>query len=85
MYFNNNSKHVSYLSCMGLQWCEQDRRCHRLQLTDLLVSPMQHCTKVPLLLNNIRKYTSDEEECRQLTVSIEKLETSLSKALLLQH
>lgn len=40
---------------------------------------MQHCTKVPLLLNNIRRYTSDDDECNQLTESLEKLETSLSR------
>ena len=40
---------------------------------------MQHCTKVPLLLFNIRKYTADINERQQLTHSLEKLETSLSK------
>jgi len=38
---------------------------------------MQHCTKVPLLLNNIRHYTVDPNEQHQLTESLEKLETSL--------
>ena len=60
-----------------LQWCEQDLRCHRLQLTDLLISPMQRCIKVPLLLNNIRKYTEDMDEKQQLTESLQKLESSL--------
>jgi len=61
------------------QWCELDERCHRLQLNDLLISPMQHCTKVPLLLNNIRRYTEDPQEQQLLTVSLQKLETSLRK------
>ena len=52
-----------------------DPRCNRLQLTDLLISPMQHCTKVPLLLNNIRKYTSDDEDKQALVEAIEKLES----------
>jgi len=60
-----------------LQWCSQDERCHRLQLTDLLISPMQHCTKVPLLLNNIRRYTVDPSEQQQLTESLDKLERSI--------
>jgi len=59
------------------QWCSQDERCHRLQLNDLLISPMQHCTKVPLLLNNIHRYTVDPREQQLLSVSLLKLETSL--------
>ena len=38
---------------------------------------MQRCIKVPLLLNNIRKYTDDPDEKQQLTESLQKLETSL--------
>ena len=48
-------------------------------MSDLLISPMHRCTKVPLLLNNIRRYTEDPDERHQLTESLEKLETSLSK------
>ncbi|XP_025107380.1 uncharacterized protein LOC112572072 isoform X2 [Pomacea canaliculata] len=61
------------------RWCEQDPRCNRLQLTDLLVAPMQHCTKLPLLLANIRKYTESETERQMVTESIEKLELSLQQ------
>jgi len=59
------------------QWCGQDERCHRLQLPDLLISPMQHCTKVPLLLHNIGRYTLDPAEQQMLTESLKTLETSL--------
>ena len=38
---------------------------------------MQHCTKVPLLLNNIRRYTEDAAEQQQLTESLDKLEKSI--------
>jgi len=38
---------------------------------------MQHCTKVPLLLNNIRRYTVDPNEQEQLTDSLDKLERSI--------
>jgi len=40
---------------------------------------MQHCTKVPLLLNNICRYTVDPQEQRQLNESLEGLKTSLKK------
>jgi hypothetical protein len=62
-----------------VQFCEQDPRCHRLLLTDLLISPMQHCTKVPLLLNNIRRYTDDPVEQQMLKEALEKLEKSISE------
>ena len=61
------------------QWCEQDPRCNRLQLNDLLVAPLQHCMKLPLLLANVRRYTENETEQKMVTDSIEKVETSLSK------
>jgi len=66
-----------------VQWCSQDERCHRLQLNDLLISPMQHCTKVPLLLNNIHRYTVDPREQQLLSVSLLKLETSLRELILI--
>jgi len=50
----------------------------RIRLIEgLLISPMQHCTKVPLLLNNIRRYTVDPSEQQQLTESLDKLERSI--------
>jgi len=41
---------------------------------------MQHCTKVPLLLNNIHGYTVDPREQQLLSVSLLKLETSLRES-----
>ena len=38
---------------------------------------MQHCTKVPLLLHNIGRYTLDPVEQQMLTESLRTLETSL--------
>jgi len=61
------------------QWCGQDKRCNRLQLPDLLISPMQHCTKFPLLLHNIGRYTVDPLEQQMLTESLRTLETSLGR------
>uniref|UniRef100_A0A1I8G2K6 DH domain-containing protein n=1 Tax=Macrostomum lignano TaxID=282301 RepID=A0A1I8G2K6_9PLAT len=57
--------------------CEQDPRCRRLQITDLLVAPMQHCTKTPLLLAGIRKYTTDNVSRRLLTENLKQVESSL--------
>lgn len=61
------------------QWCSQDPRCRRLQLNDFLVAPMQHCTKLPLLLANIRKYTSSDYDKNILALTIGKVEISLRK------
>ncbi|XP_022296980.2 pleckstrin homology domain-containing family G member 7-like isoform X1 [Crassostrea virginica] len=59
------------------RWCSQDPRCRRLQLNDFLVAPMQHCTKLPLLLANIRKYTSSDYDKNILALTIGKVEISL--------
>ncbi|XP_076095359.1 uncharacterized protein LOC143066243 isoform X2 [Mytilus galloprovincialis] len=61
------------------KWCTSDQRCNRLQLNDLLVAPMQHCTKFPLLLLNIRKYTQNSTEQELLSELREKVEFSLKK------
>ncbi|KAA3680489.1 uncharacterized protein DEA37_0015000 [Paragonimus westermani] len=60
------------------KWCEQDPRCRRLQLTDLLIAPMQHYTKIPLLLASIRRYTAEASEQDMLTSCLNKVESSLS-------
>ncbi|XP_053377181.1 uncharacterized protein LOC123530509 isoform X3 [Mercenaria mercenaria] len=84
-YCLNYTNALSYLEklrknddfCEYEKWCEQDQRCNRLQLADLLIGPMQHCTKLPLLLHNIQKYTEDHVEKTQIVESIEKVEMSL--------
>ncbi|XP_060606668.1 uncharacterized protein LOC132758973 isoform X3 [Ruditapes philippinarum] len=84
-YCLNYTNALSYLEklrkndefCEFEKWCEQDQRCNRLQLADLLIGPMQHCTKLPLLLHNIQKYTEDPVEKTQIVESIEKVEMSL--------
>lgn len=40
---------------------------------------MQHCTKLPLLLANIRKYTSSDYDKNILALTIGKVEISLRK------
>ncbi|CAE1176857.1 unnamed protein product [Acanthosepion pharaonis] len=74
-YLEQLRRHEEF--CEFEKWCEQDQRCNRLQIPDLLVAPIQHCTKLPLMLSNIRMYTEDEEEKQQITESIEKVENSL--------
>ncbi|XP_069366192.1 rho guanine nucleotide exchange factor 12 isoform X2 [Paralichthys olivaceus] len=41
---------------------ERHRLCRRLQLKDIIPVEMQRLTKYPLLLDNIVKYTEDDEE-----------------------
>ncbi|XP_052830923.1 pleckstrin homology domain-containing family G member 7 [Octopus bimaculoides] len=74
-YLEQLRKHEEF--CEFEKWCEQDARCNRLQVPDLLVAPIQHCTKLPLMLSNVRAYTEEEEERQQITDSIEKVESSL--------
>ncbi|XP_076358541.1 uncharacterized protein LOC143251073 [Tachypleus tridentatus] len=59
------------------KWCSRDPRCKKLQLTDLLVSPVQHIMRVPLLLKEIEMRTDDIQEREIITNIIESEETSL--------
>ncbi|XP_055343284.1 pleckstrin homology domain-containing family G member 7-like isoform X2 [Paramacrobiotus metropolitanus] len=60
------------------KFCSQDRRCHRLQLTDLLVTPVQHTMKRPLLLREICKHSEKcGFDCTQLRLVLEETESSL--------
>ncbi|TFJ96219.1 B12-dependent methionine synthase [Platysternon megacephalum] len=45
-----------------IQEAESQARCRRLQLKDIIPIEMQRLTKYPLLLENIAKYTEEEEE-----------------------
>lgn len=85
LLFYRSRQHYSFLWTLItkvisiFQWCSQDPRCRRLQLNDFLVAPMQHCTKLPLLLANIRKYTSSDYDKNILALTIGKVEISLRK------
>ncbi|XP_077862369.1 pleckstrin homology domain-containing family G member 7-like [Saccoglossus kowalevskii] len=84
-YCLNYSNALSYMERLRKQtdflefvkWCEQDVRCKRLQLSDLLVAPIQHITKYPLLLKNIRKKTQDQTERGSLSATIQSVESCL--------
>ncbi|XP_035205819.1 uncharacterized protein LOC118180869, partial [Stegodyphus dumicola] len=59
------------------KWCSKDARCKKLQLTDLLVSPVQHVMRVPLILKEIEMRTEDPSEKKQISSIIEAEENSL--------
>uniref|UniRef100_A0A6B0VFJ4 Putative regulation of rho protein signal transduction n=2 Tax=Ixodes ricinus TaxID=34613 RepID=A0A6B0VFJ4_IXORI len=59
------------------KWCSRDPRCKKLQLTDLLVSPVQHIMRVPLILKDIEMRTEDVEERDSITAILEAEENSL--------
>lgn len=64
--------------CIFLQWCNRDPRCKKLQLTDLLVAPVQHIMKVPLILKEVENRTEHVEERDQIARILEREENSLS-------
>ncbi|XP_039368366.1 LOW QUALITY PROTEIN: rho guanine nucleotide exchange factor 1 [Mauremys reevesii] len=47
-----------------IQEAESQARCRRLQLKDIIPIEMQRLTKYPLLLENIAKYTEEEERAK---------------------
>ncbi|VDN49680.1 unnamed protein product, partial [Gongylonema pulchrum] len=57
--------------------CLSDPRCERLQLEDLLISPLQRITKLPIVLKEIHKYTQNTED----KASIEKVIENMSESL----
>ncbi|KAI1301274.1 Pleckstrin homology domain-containing family G member 7 [Halotydeus destructor] len=59
------------------KWCSRDPRCKKLQLTDLLVSPVQHIMRVPLILKDIETRTEDLVERDIITNIIDTEETHL--------
>ena len=54
-------------------------RCKKLQLTDLLVSPVHHIMKIPLVIRDIESRTEDLEEKAIISRIHEMKEHSLSK------
>ena len=64
------------------KWCNRDLRCKKLQLTDLLVSPVHHIMKIPLVVKDIETRTEDPEEKAVISKILEVKESSLSKLLL---
>jgi hypothetical protein len=74
-YMKDMKRHDEFNQFMS--WCEQDSRCRRLLFTDLLLSPIQHYMRVPLVLSNIIRHTACPEEKLQLYSALTTLETSI--------
>ena len=73
----------NYFSQNQQQLCEQNSRCNRRQIEDLLVSPLQHLTKLPLLLKAIRKHSPQNDRNHHLlTSTIFDVEQSISECFL---
>ncbi|XP_030335428.1 pleckstrin homology domain-containing family G member 7 [Strigops habroptila] len=60
-----------------LKWCEQNKQCKRLHLTELLVAPLHRLMHYPLLLNNIWKRSTDETEKDFIQSLKKKVEKSI--------
>jgi len=71
--------HLSPLLIPFLQLCMKDPRCKKLQLTDLLVSPVQHIMKVPLILKDIQSRTNEPQEKELISQILEIQENSIRK------
>ncbi|XP_071810295.1 uncharacterized protein [Asterias amurensis] len=76
-YIETLKKHEDFNEFVKL--CEQDTRCKRLQLADLFVAPIQHVTKYPLLLKDIRERTEDPTERASLNATLQAVEVALNE------
>ena len=47
-----------------VQWCQEDARCDRHSLADLLTQPLQRLTRYPLLLKAILKHMLEDDPNR---------------------
>jgi len=56
-----------------VEWCEAQKQCNRLKLTDLMVSPMHRLTRYKLLLEAIIKYTEDQSQKEDLLMMVKKV------------
>lgn len=70
---------------MRVQWCESDARCKRLTLSDLLVTPMQHAMRMPLLLEAIVRHTPSPDARERLQQRISFIRSCLSASLSLSQ
>merc|ERR550534_610325 len=74
-YLETLRRHQEF--CEFEKWCNKDPRCNKLQLTDLLVSPVHHIMKVPLLLKEIEAKTEDPLEKLTINKILKMKESSL--------
>ncbi|CAG2057508.1 unnamed protein product [Timema podura] len=74
-YLETLRRHVEF--CEFEKWCNRDPRCKKLQLTDLLVAPVQHIMKVPLILKEVESRTEEPSERELITQILEVEENSI--------
>ncbi|CAH0577998.1 unnamed protein product [Chrysodeixis includens] len=69
-YVNEQTKALDYLRSLSgnqefqayLNWCHSQSACNRLQLSDIMVKPMQRLTKYSLILKRLLTHTDTEPE-----------------------
>ncbi|XP_027017229.1 pleckstrin homology domain-containing family G member 7 isoform X2 [Tachysurus fulvidraco] len=84
-YCLNYSKAILHLDTLKaredfstyLKWCERNEQCRRLQLRDLLVSPLQRFTRYPLILKNMEKRSCTEAEESALQSVVELVDKAI--------
>ncbi|KAF4091678.1 hypothetical protein AMELA_G00039300 [Ameiurus melas] len=84
-YCLNYSKAVLYLDTLKaredfssyVKWCEKNEQCRRLQLRDLLVTPLQRFTRYPLILKNMEKRSCTEAEENALQSVVELVDRAI--------
>lgn len=59
------------------RWSSRDVRCKKLQLTDLLVAPVQHIMRVPIILKDIESHTENPRDRDEIRAILAVEEASL--------
>lgn len=59
------------------KWSSRDVRCKKLQLTDLLVAPVQHIMRVPIILKDIESHTENPRDRDEIKAILAVEEASL--------
>lgn len=59
------------------KWSSRDVRCNKLQLTDLLVAPVQHIMRVPIILKDIESHTEHKHDRDEIRAILAVEEASL--------
>ncbi|CAM1332573.1 PLEKHG7 (predicted) [Pycnogonum litorale] len=74
-YLETLRRHIEFIEFE--KWSTRDPRCKKLQLTDLLVAPVQHIMKTPLILKDIETRTEDLSEKEAIGEILEMEESSI--------
>lgn len=68
-------RHVEFVEFE--KWSSRDSRCKKLQLTDLLVAPVQHIMRVPIILRDIESHTEDPADRKEIKAILAVEDASL--------